>query len=177
MLQMLYISRGDALIAVLLLLLAAGDLAFNVALGATLVAIPLTIGAVARSAFVKYKFTDKRVSVITAAPWESELPGLRMKAVTHTCIEDSQLKCTCRCTASPSYLECQQLCAVSGCDDIKAVARKGRNPCQVAGNQTTYAAAGVCRAVSAFTSLTVLLHAARPFAYVQTSRLTARTRK
>jgi hypothetical protein len=58
-----------------------------VALGATLVAIPLTIGAVARSAFVKYKFTDKRVSVITAAPWESELPGLRCTAVTHTCID------------------------------------------------------------------------------------------
>ena len=50
----------------------AGDLAFNVALGATLVALPLTIGAVARTAFVKYKFTDKRVSVITTAPWESE---------------------------------------------------------------------------------------------------------
>lgn len=49
-----------------------GDLAFNVALGATLVALPLTIGAAARSAFVKYKFTDKRVSVKTDAPWESE---------------------------------------------------------------------------------------------------------
>jgi hypothetical protein len=51
---------------------AAGDLAFNVALGATLVALPLTIGAAARSAFVKYRFTDKRVSVKTDAPWESE---------------------------------------------------------------------------------------------------------
>lgn len=50
----------------------AGDLAFNVALGATLVALPLSIGAAARSAFVKYKFTDKRVSVKTDAPWESE---------------------------------------------------------------------------------------------------------
>lgn len=50
----------------------AGDLAFNIALGATLVAIPLSIGAVARSAFVKYKFTDRRVSVKTDAPWESE---------------------------------------------------------------------------------------------------------
>jgi hypothetical protein len=54
------------------LALPAGDLAFNVALGATLVALPLTIGAAARTAFVKYKFTDKRVSVITTAPWESE---------------------------------------------------------------------------------------------------------
>jgi hypothetical protein len=50
-----------------------GDLAFNLALGTTLVALPLTIGAVARTAFVKYRFTDKRVSVITSAPWESEL--------------------------------------------------------------------------------------------------------
>eukprot|EP00775_Hariotina_reticulata_P005958 gene5958-6197_t len=43
---------------------AAGDLAFNIALGATLVALPLTIGAITRSAFVKYKFTDKRVSEV-----------------------------------------------------------------------------------------------------------------
>lgn len=35
-------------------------------------ALPLSIGAAARSAFVKYKFTDKRVSVKTDAPWESE---------------------------------------------------------------------------------------------------------
>ncbi|KAF8055742.1 hypothetical protein HT031_006646 [Scenedesmus sp. PABB004] len=51
---------------------AAGDLAFNVALGATLVALPLTVGAVARAAFVKYRFTDKRVSVVTSAPWENK---------------------------------------------------------------------------------------------------------
>lgn len=51
---------------------AAGDLAFNIALGATLVAIPLSIGAAARAAFVKYKFTDKRVSVKTEAPWEKK---------------------------------------------------------------------------------------------------------
>eukprot|EP00878_Enallax_costatus_P043585 GHUV01051610.1.p1 GENE.GHUV01051610.1~~GHUV01051610.1.p1 ORF type:complete len:154 (+),score=26.57 GHUV01051610.1:45-506(+) len=50
----------------------AGDLAFNIGLGATLVALPLTIGAISRSAFVRYKFTDKRVSVITTAPWESK---------------------------------------------------------------------------------------------------------
>jgi hypothetical protein len=59
----------------------AGDLAFNIALGATLVAIPLSIGAVARSAFVKYKFTDRRVSVKTDAPWESELE----KSYHHLC--------------------------------------------------------------------------------------------
>lgn len=54
------------------IVLPAADLAFNVALGATLVALPLTIGAITRSAFVNYKFTDKRVSVVTKAPWESE---------------------------------------------------------------------------------------------------------
>lgn len=44
----------------------------NVALGATLVWLPLTAAAVARKAFVKYKVTDKRVSVTTEAPWKSE---------------------------------------------------------------------------------------------------------
>jgi hypothetical protein len=43
-----------------------------VALGATLVALPLTIGAITRAAFLKYKFTDKRVSVVATAPWDSE---------------------------------------------------------------------------------------------------------
>lgn len=35
--------------------------------------LPLTIGAVGRAAFVKYRFTDKRFSVTTTAPWKSEL--------------------------------------------------------------------------------------------------------
>jgi hypothetical protein len=55
----------------------AGDLVFNIALGATLVALPLTVGAIARAAFVKFRFTDKRVSVVTTAPWESECVGAR----------------------------------------------------------------------------------------------------
>lgn len=49
-----------------------GDVMVNVALGATLVWLPLTAASVARKAFVKYKVTDKRVSVITEAPWKSE---------------------------------------------------------------------------------------------------------
>lgn len=49
-----------------------GDLAVNVALGTTLVWIPLTIGAVGRAAFVKYRFTDRRFSVMTTAPWKNE---------------------------------------------------------------------------------------------------------
>lgn len=49
-----------------------GDLAVNVALGATLLWLPLTAAAVGRGAFVKYRFTDKRISVITNAPWKKE---------------------------------------------------------------------------------------------------------
>lgn len=48
-----------------------GDLATNIALGATLLWLPLTFAAVGRAAFVKYRFTDKRISVITDAPWKS----------------------------------------------------------------------------------------------------------
>lgn len=49
-----------------------GDVAVNVALGATLVWLPLSIAAVGRAAFVKYRFTDKRISCITNAPWKNE---------------------------------------------------------------------------------------------------------
>lgn len=49
-----------------------GDLAVNIALGITLVWLPLTMAAVGRTAFVKYRFTDKRISVITNAPWKQE---------------------------------------------------------------------------------------------------------
>jgi hypothetical protein len=49
-----------------------GDVAVNVALGATLLWLPLTAAAVGRGAFVKYRFTDKRISVITNAPWKKE---------------------------------------------------------------------------------------------------------
>ena len=49
-----------------------GDLAVNIAFGATLLWLPLTFAAVGRAAFVSYKFTDKRISVQTSAPWKSE---------------------------------------------------------------------------------------------------------
>lgn len=39
--------------------------------GATLLWLPLTIAAIGRGAFVKYRFSDKRISVITSAPWKS----------------------------------------------------------------------------------------------------------
>lgn len=44
-----------------------GDLALNLALGTTLLWLPLTIASVARGAFVKYRFTNMRVSVTTKA--------------------------------------------------------------------------------------------------------------
>lgn len=49
-----------------------GDLAVNVALGTTLLWLPLSIAAVGRAAFVKYRFTDRRLSTITTAPWKTE---------------------------------------------------------------------------------------------------------
>lgn len=49
-----------------------GDLAVNIALGITLVWLPLTFAAIGRVAFVKYRFTDKRISVISTAPWKQE---------------------------------------------------------------------------------------------------------
>lgn len=49
-----------------------GDVAVNVVLGATLIWLPLSIAAIGRAAFVKYRFTDKRISCITTAPWKNE---------------------------------------------------------------------------------------------------------
>ncbi|KAK9843658.1 hypothetical protein WJX81_001322 [Elliptochloris bilobata] len=49
-----------------------GDLVTNLALGTTLLWLPLTFAAIGRGAFIKFKFTDKRVSVITNAPWKNE---------------------------------------------------------------------------------------------------------
>eukprot|EP00887_Chlorella_sp_A99_P004046 scaffold11.g4046.t1 len=49
-----------------------GDLAINAALGTTVVWLPLTFAAVGRSLFVKYRLTDRRLSVITTAPWKTE---------------------------------------------------------------------------------------------------------
>lgn len=48
-----------------------GDIAVNVALGTTLLWLPLTVASITRGAFVNYCFTDKRLSVITTAPWKS----------------------------------------------------------------------------------------------------------
>lgn len=44
-----------------------GDLGTNLVLGATLLWLPLTIASVARAAFVKYRFTNLRLSVTTKA--------------------------------------------------------------------------------------------------------------
>jgi hypothetical protein len=94
---------------------APGDLAFNIALGATLVALPLSIGAAARAAFVKYKFTDKRVSVKTDAPWESEYPWV-VVSCRAVCFADTQCGsqvAKTACQAQP--VVAQDACACSPC--------------------------------------------------------------
>ena len=49
-----------------------GDATVNVLLGITLVWIPLTLSALGRAAFVRYRWTDRRLSVTTTAPWRQE---------------------------------------------------------------------------------------------------------
>lgn len=49
-----------------------GDLLVNAALGTTLVWLPLTAASLGRAAFVRYRFTDRRLSVMTSAPWKTE---------------------------------------------------------------------------------------------------------
>jgi len=49
-----------------------GDLALNMALGVTLLWLPLTAAAIGRQAFVKYRFTNRRLSVQSTAPWRTE---------------------------------------------------------------------------------------------------------
>jgi Bacterial PH domain len=40
-----------------------GDLIFNILLGFTVICIPLTVGAVARALWLRYRITDRRISV------------------------------------------------------------------------------------------------------------------
>ena len=48
-----------------------GDLAVNVLLGATLLWLPLTFASVGRAVWLRYRITDKRVSIISTSPLES----------------------------------------------------------------------------------------------------------
>jgi len=50
---------------------AVGDLITNIALGATLLWLPLTFAAVGRFQWLKYKFTDMRIVMESSAPFES----------------------------------------------------------------------------------------------------------
>lgn len=40
-----------------------GDLIFNLLLGLTVICIPLSVGAIVRSLWLRYKITDRRISV------------------------------------------------------------------------------------------------------------------
>lgn len=60
---------------------ALGDLVLNLALGTTLVWLPLTAAAVGRAAFVKVRFTDKRLSIISTAPWKQDQTDIAYQEV------------------------------------------------------------------------------------------------
>mmetsp|Transcript_22294 Transcript_22294/g.31170 ORF Transcript_22294/g.31170 Transcript_22294/m.31170 type:complete len:261 (-) Transcript_22294:105-887(-) len=49
-----------------------GDAVVNSVLGATLVWLPLTVASLTRAVSIKYIISDKRVSVITKAPWDDK---------------------------------------------------------------------------------------------------------
>lgn len=49
-----------------------GDLAVNMALGITVLWLPLSIASLGRYAFVRYKFTDRRISCMTNTPFQNE---------------------------------------------------------------------------------------------------------
>ena len=40
-----------------------GDLIFNILIGFTIIGLPLTIGAVVRALWLRYKITDRRISI------------------------------------------------------------------------------------------------------------------
>lgn len=40
-----------------------GDLIFNILLGLTIIALPLTFGALARALWLRYRITDRRISI------------------------------------------------------------------------------------------------------------------
>lgn len=40
-----------------------GDLIFNILLGFTIIALPLTFGALARALWLRYRITDRRISI------------------------------------------------------------------------------------------------------------------
>lgn len=40
-----------------------GDLIFNILLGFTVICLPLTVGAIVRAIWLRYKITDRRISV------------------------------------------------------------------------------------------------------------------
>lgn len=58
-----------------------GDVAVNVALGITLVWLPLTLAAIGRYAWVNYKITDKRVSVTKTSPFEQDNIDVPYKSI------------------------------------------------------------------------------------------------
>lgn len=61
-----------------------GDLAVNIALGATLLWLPLTFAAIGRAAWLRYRITDKRISIISTSPVDTsrtDVPYSRVQSV------------------------------------------------------------------------------------------------
>lgn len=73
-----------------------GDLVTNLALGTTLLWLPLTFAAIGRGAFIKFRITDKRVSVITSAPWKSAALSLVLYRLINTCTASAHTEHTGR---------------------------------------------------------------------------------
>lgn len=60
----------------------AGEVVGNVLMTWTIVWLPLTIQSLARAAFLRYRFTDRRISVLSAAPWDNEQVDISYREIT-----------------------------------------------------------------------------------------------
>ncbi|KAI8473112.1 MAG: hypothetical protein J3K34DRAFT_412257 [Monoraphidium minutum] len=61
---------------------AKGDLVFNLVMGTTIVWLPLTFGSIGRQLFLKYKFTDRRLSVFDTFPGSGKQTDVAYQEVT-----------------------------------------------------------------------------------------------
>ena len=98
-----------------------GDLAVNLAFGATILWLPLSFAAIIRAASVKYRFTDKRMSVITTSPWSSAPPAVCSTPVLHELDTQQGAAGVVRCL--DQLLSC---CTPHGCPPACRVMRLGQ---------------------------------------------------
>ena len=60
-----------------------GDLIVSILLGFTVICIPLTIGSIVRALWLRYRITDRRISV--TGGWKGRDPGLSRSAPPARC--------------------------------------------------------------------------------------------